>query len=75
MGAGLREPMWGFGNLARLLAWLAALLWSELSAAFARPRRAPDDRVPEWLLDGASSDRAPHPPRASSSSPLEGALA
>ena len=75
MGAGLREPMWGFGNLGAAVAWLAALLWSELSAAFARPRRAPDDRVPEWLLDGASSDRKPPTPRSASSSPLEGALA
>jgi hypothetical protein len=49
-------PMWQPDNLAHLVAWLVALLYSVLCAAVAgwlrRPAVAPA-AVPAWLMQGA----------------------
>ena len=49
--------MWGLANLARLLGWFAALLYSECLAALARPRALPES-LPAWLVEGARRPRA-----------------
>ena len=38
--------MWGLANLARLLGWFLALLYSECLAALARPRVLPESLPP-----------------------------
>ena len=54
---GFRNPMWGVANLARLLGWFVALLYSECLAALARPRALPES-LPAWLVEGARRPRA-----------------
>lgn len=49
--------MWGVANLARLLGWFVALLYSECLAALARPRALPES-LPAWLVEGARRPRA-----------------
>ena len=60
---GLRNPMWGLANLARLLGWFLALLYSECLAALARPRVLPES-LPAWLVEGAHRHRAREIPTA-----------